>query len=90
MDRIRITGGQPLSGSIPIGGAKNAALPLMAASLLTAETLTLSNLPRLVDVSSMARLLAEFGHVTKWPSDLLLAEPDDRENPPLDFGVSQS
>ena len=61
MDRIRITGGNPLSGSIPIGGAKNAALPLMAASLLTADTLTLSNIPRLVDVSTMARLLAEFG-----------------------------
>ena len=61
MDRIRITGGKPLRGSIPIGGAKNAALPLMAASLLTADTLQLANLPHLVDVSTMARLLADFG-----------------------------
>ena len=61
MDKIRIIGGNPLKGSIPIGGAKNAALPLMAACLLTADTLTLSNLPRLADVSTMARLLADFG-----------------------------
>ena len=61
MDRIRILGGKPLSGAIPIGGAKNAALPLMAAGLLTAETLTLTNLPRLVDISTMAHLLGELG-----------------------------
>jgi UDP-N-acetylglucosamine 1-carboxyvinyltransferase len=61
MDRIRIRGGRRLSGSIPIGGAKNAALPLMAASLLTEETLTLSNLPHLADITSMANLLAQHG-----------------------------
>ena len=61
MDKISIIGGNPLRGSIPIGGAKNAALPLMAACLLTADTLTLSNLPHLVDVTTMARLLADFG-----------------------------
>ena len=47
MDRIRITGGAPLHGVIPISGAKNAALPLMIASLLTDETLELTNVPRL-------------------------------------------
>ena len=61
MDSIRIRGGQPLTGSIHISGAKNAALPLMAASLLTDGELTLSNLPHLVDVSTMAHLLAELG-----------------------------
>jgi UDP-N-acetylglucosamine 1-carboxyvinyltransferase len=61
MDRIRICGGRPLRGTIPIGGAKNAALPLMAASLLTDEALVLSNLPHLVDISTMAHLLAELG-----------------------------
>ena len=61
MDRIRILGGKPLAGAIPIGGAKNAALPLMAAGLLTAETLTLTNIPRLVDISTMAHLLGELG-----------------------------
>jgi UDP-N-acetylglucosamine 1-carboxyvinyltransferase len=61
MDRIRIRGGTPLIGSIPIAGAKNAALPLMAASLLSDETLVLRNLPQLVDVATMAHLLGELG-----------------------------
>ncbi len=61
MDRIRIIGGKALSGVIRIGGAKNAALPLMTAGLLTDETLVLSNLPDLVDISTMAHLLAELG-----------------------------
>lgn len=61
MDKIRITGGVPLKGSIPISGAKNAALPLMAASLLCEETLTLDNVPYLADVITMANLLAQHG-----------------------------
>ena len=61
MDRIVIRGGKPLNGVIPIGGAKNASLPLMAACLLTDETLYLSNLPHLADISTMAHLLAELG-----------------------------
>ena len=61
MDRIRIVGGRPLRGAIPIGGAKNAALPLMAAALLTEDTLRLSNLPHLADITTMAHLLAQHG-----------------------------
>ncbi|WP_420394304.1 UDP-N-acetylglucosamine 1-carboxyvinyltransferase [Acuticoccus sp.] len=61
MDRIRITGGVPLEGSIPISGAKNAALPLMIASLLTDETLTLQNVPRLADVQKLFHILANHG-----------------------------
>ena len=61
MDRIAIRGGRPLHGTIPIGGAKNAALPLMAAALLTDERLTLSNVPWLADIASMAALLAQHG-----------------------------
>ncbi|WP_108662035.1 UDP-N-acetylglucosamine 1-carboxyvinyltransferase [Acuticoccus kandeliae] len=61
MDRIRITGGVPLEGSIPISGAKNAALPLMIASLLTDETLTLDNVPRLADVQQLFHILANHG-----------------------------
>ncbi len=61
MDRIRIRGRTPLTGVIPISGAKNAALPLMAACLLTDEPLVLSNLPRLMDISTMAKLLSELG-----------------------------
>ncbi|WP_157018648.1 UDP-N-acetylglucosamine 1-carboxyvinyltransferase [Mesorhizobium xinjiangense] len=61
MDRIRIVGGNPLSGAIPISGAKNAALPLMIASLLTDDTLTLDNVPRLADVEQLIRILGNHG-----------------------------
>ena len=61
MDRIRIVGGQTLKGTIPISGAKNAALPLMIASLLTDATLTLENLPRLADVNQLLRILGNHG-----------------------------
>ena len=61
MDRIRITGGNPLNGVIPISGAKNAALPLMIASLLTPERLTLKNVPNLADVAMLARILRNHG-----------------------------
>jgi len=61
MDRIRIVGGQRLNGTIPISGAKNATLPLMIASLLTDETLILENVPRLVDVIQLQRILGNHG-----------------------------
>ena len=61
MDRIRIRGGRPLSGEIVIGGAKNAALPLMAAAMLTQDRLILSNVPHLADIQTMTALLAQHG-----------------------------
>ncbi|MEG6508596.1 UDP-N-acetylglucosamine 1-carboxyvinyltransferase [Methyloligella sp. 2.7D] len=61
MDRIRIKGGNPLVGTISISGAKNAALPLMIASLLTRDTLTLKNVPRLADVNLLGRILGNHG-----------------------------
>ncbi len=61
MDRIRITGGRKLEGVIPISGAKNAALPLMIASLLTPDRLTLKNVPNLADVALLARILRNHG-----------------------------
>jgi UDP-N-acetylglucosamine 1-carboxyvinyltransferase len=61
MDRIRITGGRKLHGTIPISGAKNATLPLMIASLLTDETLILDNVPRLADVGLLQRILGNHG-----------------------------
>ena len=61
MDRIRIVGGKPLHGTIPISGAKNATLPLMIASLLTDETLILENVPRLADVINLQRILGNHG-----------------------------
>jgi UDP-N-acetylglucosamine 1-carboxyvinyltransferase len=61
MDRIRIRGGNKLNGTIEISGAKNAALPLMITALLTPETLTLHNVPRLVDVQRLQKILGNHG-----------------------------
>ena len=75
MDRIRIVGGSKLNGTIPISGAKNAALPLMIAGLLTEETLILDNVPRLADVAQLQRILGNHG------VDIMSAgkRPGDRE-----------
>ena len=61
MDKLKITGGRALEGEVRISGAKNAALPIMCAALLTEKPLRLSNLPQLRDVSTMARLLDQMG-----------------------------
>lgn len=61
MDSIKVVGGAELNGIIPISGAKNATLPLMIASLLTDETLTLSNVPRLRDVAQLMQILSNHG-----------------------------
>jgi UDP-N-acetylglucosamine 1-carboxyvinyltransferase len=66
MDSIRIKGGVPLTGSIAISGAKNAALPLMACGLLTDETLTLTNAARLADLATMTDLLSQHGITVEW------------------------
>lgn len=61
MDKIEITGGKPLNGSIEISGAKNAALPLIITSLLTPDTLTLKNVPNLRDVNQLTKILGNHG-----------------------------
>ncbi|WP_193183315.1 UDP-N-acetylglucosamine 1-carboxyvinyltransferase [Nisaea sediminum] len=61
MDKLVIRGGTPLKGQIPISGAKNAALPLMAATLLTDQPVTLTNIPKLADIRSMGALLDQHG-----------------------------
>ncbi len=77
MDRIRVSGGAALDGEIPIGGAKNAALPLMAASLLTAEPLELTNVPRLRDIATLIRVLEQHGvEVEAGPGALRLTAAD--------------
>ncbi|MDX5931696.1 UDP-N-acetylglucosamine 1-carboxyvinyltransferase [Acidiphilium acidophilum] len=68
MDRIRIVGGRPLEGTIDISGAKNAALILMAAGLLTDDRLILANVPDLADVTTMSQLLAQHGIAVERPS----------------------
>jgi UDP-N-acetylglucosamine 1-carboxyvinyltransferase len=76
MDRIRIIGGNQLNGTIQISGAKNAALPLMIAALLTDETLILENVPRLADVALLHQILGNHG------VDIMSAgkRPGDREH----------
>ncbi len=61
MDKLLITGGKRLSGDIQISGAKNAALPILCAALLSADTLALSNVPHLQDVATMQKLLRQMG-----------------------------
>ncbi|MBV9992314.1 MAG: UDP-N-acetylglucosamine 1-carboxyvinyltransferase [Alphaproteobacteria bacterium] len=74
MDRIRIRGGARLKGEISISGAKNAALPLMAACLLSDAPLTLTNVPKLADVQSMAELLRQLGVAVDWTPGTALGE----------------
>jgi UDP-N-acetylglucosamine 1-carboxyvinyltransferase len=74
MDRIRIRGGRRLRGQIQISGAKNAALPLMAAALLTDQPLRLANMPDLMDITTMASLLSQLG-VTILVSDPAAGAP---------------
>jgi len=71
MDKLRITGGQRLSGEIAIFGAKNAALPILCAGLLTADTLALANVPKLQDVATMQKLLRQMGLSIEEKGDLL-------------------
>ena len=61
MDKLLIEGGKILSGEVAISGAKNAALPILCASLLTADPLHLTNVPHLNDISTMLRLLGDMG-----------------------------
>jgi UDP-N-acetylglucosamine 1-carboxyvinyltransferase len=61
VDKLRIVGGRPLEGEVRVSGAKNAALPIMCAALLTDRPLALANVPRLMDVRTMARLLQQMG-----------------------------
>jgi UDP-N-acetylglucosamine 1-carboxyvinyltransferase len=69
MDKIRIRGGKSLHGRIEIGGAKNAALPILAAALLTAEPVVIDNVPALADIASMRRLLEMLGARIEQPQD---------------------
>ncbi len=79
MDRILIQGGLPLEGTVEISGAKNAALPIMCASLLTAEPLDLANVPDLADIASTQKLLQHLGvsatHVAGEPQRMVLHVP---------------
>ena len=69
MDKLRITGGRALEGEVRISGAKNAALPIMCAALLSEKPMSLSGVPRLMDVSTMAKLLSQMGVAVERSAD---------------------
>ena len=79
MDKIVIEGGHTLKGVVEISGSKNAALPIMAAAILTDEPLTIRRLPNLTDVQTMATILSELGVRTEWsdPTTLTLTTRDN-------------
>ncbi|PWT93931.1 MAG: UDP-N-acetylglucosamine 1-carboxyvinyltransferase [Acidobacteria bacterium] len=80
MDKIRIVGGTPLSGEVTISGAKNSALPCIAASLLTSEPVLLSNIPRRVrDVGTIVQLLEHLGMNASWDGNVLRLEANEIE-----------
>ncbi|NDU85981.1 MAG: UDP-N-acetylglucosamine 1-carboxyvinyltransferase [Ferrovum sp.] len=80
MDRLVISGGRPLRGDIEVSGAKNAALPILCAALLTAEPLRLQQVPGLRDVSTLLRLLSGMGvHCDRDGTDWLLSAPNTVE-----------
>ncbi|MDB5728608.1 MAG: murA [Noviherbaspirillum sp.] len=74
MDKLLITGGNRLSGEITIAGAKNAALPILCAGLLTSDVLKLGNVPRLQDVATMLKLLHSMGMRTEQDNDTLILD----------------
>lgn len=69
MDAFKIIGGQPLQGEVTISGAKNAALPILMAALLSETPITFSNVPKLNDIETTTKLLTQFGAKTQWLSD---------------------
>jgi UDP-N-acetylglucosamine 1-carboxyvinyltransferase len=82
VDKLLIQGGTPLSGEVAISGAKNAALPILCASLLSAEPLHLTNVPHLNDISTMLRLIAQMGvEVTLDGTDGLVLNSHGLNNP---------
>src|ERR1700694_3295432 len=72
MDKLRITGGRPLEGEIRVSGAENAGLPIICPALLPPEPLRLTNVPRLMDVGTMAKLLAQMGAEVERPGNALV------------------
>ena len=82
MDKIVVEGGARLAGKIPISGAKNAALPLLAATLLPSGASTFKNVPQLADIRTMAKLLGMLGWtVESGASSLTIAPPTGKKKP---------
>ncbi|WP_172203532.1 UDP-N-acetylglucosamine 1-carboxyvinyltransferase [Niveibacterium sp. COAC-50] len=81
MDKLLITGGRPLAGEVAISGAKNAALPILCAALLSDEPLVLTNVPRLNDIGTMLKLLAQMGVKVERDGDTVTLDAKGLDNP---------
>jgi UDP-N-acetylglucosamine 1-carboxyvinyltransferase len=87
VDKLRIIGGRALEGEIHVSGAKNAALPIMCAALLTGEPLTLTNVPALRDVSTMAKLLGQMGLQVERSTERVVLRASSIEDPTASYDL---
>ncbi len=85
MDKIKITGGAVLKGEIPISGAKNAALPLMTATILTGDLVTLKNVPQLADIKTLKSLLETFGSEIQFSGNEMRVQLKDIKSSHADY-----
>ena len=81
MQKLKIRGGKPLRGTVRISGAKNAALPILCASILSAEPLTLRNVPQLNDIGTMLKLLEQMGITTRREGETVVLDASKLDNP---------
>jgi UDP-N-acetylglucosamine 1-carboxyvinyltransferase len=81
MQKLKIRGGKPLRGTVRISGAKNAALPILCASILSAEPLTLNNVPQLNDIGTMLKLLEQMGITTRRDGETVVLDAAKLDNP---------
>ncbi|HZM35775.1 MAG TPA: UDP-N-acetylglucosamine 1-carboxyvinyltransferase [Burkholderiales bacterium] len=87
MDKLAITGGRPLEGEARVSGAKNAALPIMCASLLTSQPLRLANVPGLRDVATMGKLLGLMGVEVSRPGNGLVLKAETIKDPTASYDL---
>src|ERR1700691_792254 len=87
MDKFLIQGGTPLEGEIAVSGSKNSALPALAASLLTAEKVTLGRIPKVRDIRTMEKLLAHTGAIVKHDRGSVIVEAAKLARPEAPYGV---
>jgi UDP-N-acetylglucosamine 1-carboxyvinyltransferase len=81
MDKLKIAGGRALRGTVQVSGAKNAALPIMCATLLSSRPLELANVPRLMDISTMAKLLSQMGVKVERADDRVVLDSGSIKDP---------
>jgi UDP-N-acetylglucosamine 1-carboxyvinyltransferase len=87
VDKLRISGGRPLEGELAVSGAKNAALPIMCAALLASRPLSLGNLPRLIDISTMAKLMAQMGVEVERSANGMILNSNSISNPTAPYDL---